>query len=193
MDFEGAKHFITEKLRTELSAELSYHNIRHVLDVYEIADKLAGMEGIAGEDRNLLLTAVLFHDSGFLRSKNDHETASCEIATQNLPAFGYEPKQIDRILGMIRATRLPQTPHNLMEEIICDADLDYLGRDDFWTIGTTLFEELKRSGVVSSLAEWDHQQIAFLEKHSYFTKSANATRKATKEAHLAELKTRVSS
>lgn len=192
MDFEGAKQFIVKKLEAELSAQLTYHSVGHTMDVYDVAGKLAALEGIAGEELTLLLTAVLFHDSGFLIEPQGHESISCDFVHQYLPSYGYEYQQIKAICGMIMATRLPQTPHNLLEEIICDADLDYLGRPDFWTIGNGLFRELKVSGFVTNQRDWDEKQVTFLEQHHYFTKSAIVLRKATKDGHLAELKSRLS-
>lgn len=184
INFEGAREFIRQKLSAELSPKLSYHSVVHILDVYNIAEKLAEMEGIKGEELTLLLTAVLFHDSGFLVGPKEHEKVSCQIAREFLPQFGYSAGQIERIEGMIMATRMPQTPHNLLEEIICDADLDYLGRDDFWTIGHKLFTELNSNGITMNENDWNKQQVTFLEKHHYFTKSAIQMRKAKKDHHL---------
>lgn len=184
INFEGAVEFIRQKLSAELSPKLSYHSMVHILDVYTIAEKLAEMEGVKGEELTLLLTAVWFHDSGFLVGSNEHEKVSCQIAREHLPSFGYSAQQIERIEGMIMATRMPQTPHNLLEEIICDADLDYLGRDDFWTTGHKLFTELNSNGTILNENDWNKQQVAFLEKHHYFTQSAIRLRKATKDQHL---------
>lgn len=184
INFEGAREFIRQKLSAELSPNLSYHSLVHILDVYKIAEMLAGMEGVQGEELTLLLTAALFHDSGFLVGPKDHEKISCQIAREFLPQFGYSTEQIERIEGMIMATRMPQTPHNLLEEIICDADLDYLGRDDFWAIGHKLFTELNSNGSTMNENDWNKQQVSFLEKHHYFTKSAIQMRKAKKDQHL---------
>ena len=63
---------------------------------------------------------------------------------------------------MIMATKIPQSPRNGLEEIICDADLDYLGRDDFYEIGATLFEELKAYNVLQNEREWNRIQVKFL-------------------------------
>ncbi len=184
INFEGAVEFIRQRLGAELSPNLSYHSLAHILDVANMAEKLAGMEGIQGEELTLLLTAVWFHDSGFLVGSNEHEEVSCQIAREHLPSFGYSVQQIEQIEGMIMATRMPQTPLNLLEEIICDADLDYLGRDDFWTTGHKLFTELNSNGTILNENEWNKQQVAFLEKHHYFTQSAIRLRKATKDQHL---------
>ena len=188
MQFEKTKKFIFSKLKKELAKHLSYHSVNHIKDVYSAAENLAKYEGVKGEDLTLLLTAVLFHDSGFLMQQKGHESISCDIARQYLPGFGYSDVQIERICGMIMATCIPQTPHNLLEEIICDADLDYLGRDDFFTIGNNLYAELQVYGMINSEEEWNQMQVGFLKKHHYFTATAIRLRKAKKDEHLADVK-----
>lgn len=184
MEFAEVREFILTKLKSELPKYLTYHSPGHVEDVYRAAEHLAGLEGVAGNDLTLLLTAVLFHDSGFLKQQKEHELVGCEIAREYLPAYGYADEQIERICGMIMATRIPQSPKNLLEQIICDADLDYLGRDDFFTIGDRLFVELQHYGMLTTEMEWNKLQVKFLEGHHYFTESASRLRKEKKEMHL---------
>ncbi len=188
MQFQKAKSHIAARLRKELPKHLSYHSAAHVKDVYTAAERLAKAEGIKGEDRTLLLTAVMYHDCGFIIQAKDHETISCDIARQALPGFDYTPEQIERICGMIMATRVPQEPQNHLEQIICDADLDYLGRDDFFSIGNKLFLELRVYGIIRTEEEWNTLQVRFLEQHHYFTKTAIETRKAQKDAYVQGLK-----
>ncbi|MEI8280005.1 MAG: HD domain-containing protein [Bacteroidota bacterium] len=188
MKFEQAREFILEKLKRELPEHLTYHSTEHIKDVYAAAETIADYEGISGDDRLLLLTAVLFHDSGFIIQQKEHESISCDIARECLPDFEYTNEQISTICGMIMATRLPQLPKNLLEQIMCDSDLDYLGRDDFFTIGNKLFNELKVYGIIHNQDEWNNLQIRFLQNHQYFTHTAIRLRKEKKEAHLQLLK-----
>lgn len=187
MQFEKTKKFIFGKLKKDLAKHLSYHSVNHIKDVYAAAENLANHEGVTGEELTLLLTAVLFHDSGFLMQQKGHEQISCDIARASLPQFDYTPEQIERICGMIMATRVPQNPHNLLEQIICDADLDYLGRDDFFTIGNNLYAELQVYGMIGTEKEWNTMQASFLGKHHYFTQTAINLRKAKKDEHLAQI------
>jgi uncharacterized protein len=92
---------------------------------------------------------------------------------------------------MIRATRIPQSPKTILEQVICDADLDYLGRSDFYTIGEGLFKEFLHQGIVHNDMEWNQLQIKFLDAHRYFTKSANVKRESVKQQHLREVKKKV--
>lgn len=191
MQFREAKKFILTKLKKELPRHLSYHSVEHIKDVYDSAKKLAKKEKVAGDDLVLLLTAALFHDSGFLIDQKDHEKLSCDVARKHLPDYGYKADDIERICGMIMATRIPQRPHNLLEQIICDADLDYLGRDDFFTIGDKLFAELNMYGMINTEDEWNRLQAGFLEKHHYFTATALKLRKEKKDQNLAIVKSKI--
>jgi len=191
MDYSASKDYILKKLEKELSPDLYYHGLHHTLDVLDTAEFLCKEEKINKHNTILLKTAALFHDAGFLRNNLNHEVLGCDIVRESLPEFGYSKTSIEHICGMIMSTKIPQSPKNKLEEIICDADLDYLGRDDFKKIGDTLFEELKAYHYLKTREEWDAMQIAFLEKHTFFTKSSRTNRQPKKEAHLANLKKKV--
>jgi len=191
MDYSAIKDFILGKLEKDLPPDLYYHGLRHTLDVMAVTESLCLEENVNRHDTLLLKTAALFHDSGFLRNNLNHEALGCDIVREYLPDFGYSEKAIEKICGMILATKIPQSPKNKLEEIICDADLDYLGRDDFKEIADTLFEELKALQYLNTQEEWDAMQIAFLEKHVFFTKSSRTNREPKKAVHLSHLKEKV--
>lgn len=189
MNLPEAEDFILQKLHSELSENLYYHGPHHTLDVADSAIRLARAEGISDEETlTLLRTAALFHDAGFITTYQGHEAEGCRMARECLPDFGYGAEQISRICGMIEATKIPQSPRNLLEEIICDADLDYLGREDFEPISATLYRELKAGGLVADKPAWDAKQIQFLENHRYRTATAQAIRQPLKQLHLQHLK-----
>lgn len=183
MDFSAAEAFILNKLKTELPGNLYYHSYHHVMDVLNASIQYAQMEKISAYDLVLLKTAVLFHDSGFTIQSKDHEELGCKIVKESLPNFGYSPAEIESICGMIMATKIPQSPNNLLEQIICDADLDYLGRDDFWEIGYNLYKELEIYGILTDEKEWNKLQLRFLSSHQYFTQSAKDNRQGKKDLH----------
>ena len=191
MQFENAGKFIVQKLRNELSPQLSYHSINHVLDVYAAAEKIGAAEKISAAETKLLLTAARFHDSGFIKGAKDHEEESCRIARETLPGFDFQLNEIEQICGMIMATKIPQSPKNHLEEILADADLDYLGRDDFFTIGNQLFKELVNFGAIKTVRQWDELQVRFLESHHYFTKTALQLRQAKKLEHQEQIKAKL--
>lgn len=189
--YELTKEFILGKIERELSPTLTYHSINHVIDVLTAATYLAKAENISEAETELLKVAVLFHDSGFIVSSEKHEEQGCEYAKKFLPDFGYNEQEITEICKIIMATKFPHKPESHLQQIICDADLDYLGREDFYTIGDLLFQELKSKNAVADFNEWNKMQIKFLEAHTYFTKSAKALRRESKLRHIEEIKGKI--
>lgn len=188
MDYPAAKAFILRQLENDLSDHLFYHGVHHTLDVLQRSIELCEAEQVGAYETNIVKTAALYHDCGFLESNIEHERLGCEIANRTLPQFHYSTSEIEIICGMIRATKVPQNPQNHFEAILCDADLDYLGRDDFKKIGTTLFEELKVYKILESEEEWNRMQVTFLQSHTFFTKTNQKHRDPKKQKHLDELK-----
>jgi len=186
------KEHVVNKLKEGLAESLTYHNLDHTLDVLDQALEIAGKEKITNpEDLLLLKVSALYHDVGFLDTYSGHEERSCVIAAEELTCFGFNPTQVDMVMGMIRATKVPQTPQNQLEEIICDADLDYLGRSDFFKIGDGLYQEFLDQQIVTNEQQWDMLQVRFLESHRYFTKSSLQRRQEKKMQHLKAIKERV--
>jgi HD superfamily phosphodiesterase len=188
MLFEQAGKYILSKLIDELPMRLTYHNADHTMDVYFAAGFIGQLENIDGEEMKLLLTAALYHDSGFLIKNIGHEEESCRIAMEVLPSYHYSEKGIELICGMIIATKLPQAPKSLLEKILADADLDYLGRDDFFKVGQQLFIENSNSGVICNEDEWNRSQLSFIKNHHYFTETAINLRETKKQVNMNKIK-----
>ena len=176
------------KLEKEMPSRLSYHSLNHILDVLKAAVELAELEHLPEKETELLKVAVLFHDAGFIKAIRGHEEIGCDMAKEILPQYGFDMEEIEAIYGMIMATKYPPTPKSLSEKIICDADLDYLGRDDFFEIGNKLYNELRSQGSISSENEWNSLQVNFLTTHRYFTKASTQLREEKKKIHLREVK-----
>ena len=144
-------------------------------------------EGVSEEEMNLLMVATAYHDCGFLIEHADHETHGCEIADDCLPGYGFNADQIDQIKRMIMATKVPQDPKDKLSRILCDADLEYLGTDQFETIGDSLYEELMAINAIDTRKQWDEIQLKFLKSHDYHTNFGIQNRQPVKEQHIAEL------
>jgi uncharacterized protein len=188
-DLEKAKGYVRNRLEHELPPALSYHGPAHTIsDVVPAAERLAKGEGIEGEPLRLLLTAAWFHDIGFIETRAGHEAASARIASEVLPGFGYSKEQLEIIKGTIAATVLPQTPASILGQILADADLDVLGRDDFAQRNGELRRELAFFGEEFTDAEWYASQVKFVGGHTYFTATAHALRDAGQAKNLADVK-----
>lgn len=188
MDFNRAFEFVSGYLKNGLDSTLYYHNYDHTMYVIESAMKIAAAEGITDNKELMLLkTAALFHDCGFVNTYNGHEEDGCKIAREYLPKCGYTKTDIETICNIIMSTITPQKPVTLLEKILCDADLFYLGTDSFETTGRKLYQEWKVRDKINSEEEWNNLQIDFLKSHHYHTASAAAACDPGKAAHLSEL------
>ncbi|MGC9330257.1 MAG: adenylate/guanylate cyclase domain-containing protein [Bacteroidales bacterium] len=179
---------IFEKLEKNLPKNLYYHNLKHTINVYYQTEMLARNEGVSDEEMLLLKTAALMHDTGYLISYDHHEEKGVELTQKTLPTYQYNKNQIDKICELIMATKMPPKPKNKLEEIICDADLDYLGRPDFIPMSQNFFRELFERNKIGTIEQWNKMQIKFMEKHRFFTATARKTREPEKQKRLAELK-----
>ncbi len=182
--FQDIQRDVLDFLQEKLPEHLYYHNYAHTIDVVNQAELIGIGEGISDEDLLLLKTAALFHDTGHVIQSQNHEYHSTEIAKEWLPKYGYLPEQIDIICEIIMATQLPPEPKNLLEEIICDSDLDYLGRSDFIPGSNLLFKELKAMGVLDNINDWNKLQIKFLTGHQFFTKTSQRLREVNKQSQI---------
>ncbi len=187
--FNDLEEFALNFLEQNLSKKLYYHNLKHTIDVTNQAEIIGKKEGISSEELLLLKTAALFHDIGFTKTYKDHEEAGVEIAKEVLPKYDYSDEQIKIISDIIMATKLPSNPKTLLEQIICDADLDYLGRDDFIPVSNNLFKELTEHNLLeNNIDKWNKIQIDFIEKHSYFTQTAKLQRDKNKNNQLSAIR-----
>ena len=188
MNFPEVQQFVLNLLNKELPDNLYYHGVHHTLDVCNAIEELSFQENLTGTDLQLLRTAAVMHDVGFIQQYIENEPLAVQFAHEILPAFGYTDKQIEMVGNIIMCTRIPQAPRNHVEQIMCDADLDYLGRHDFFTISDSLKKEWLAYQIIATEEEYNRKQINFFEQHKYFTKSAQAKRNLQKQLHLLKLK-----
>jgi uncharacterized membrane-anchored protein YitT (DUF2179 family)/HD superfamily phosphodiesterase len=188
MQFEKVYSFLLNKLERELPQYLYYHNTTHTKAVIEATVKLAQAENITEEDLDILKTAALFHDAGFIETYTGHEDISIKMAEKWLPEYGYTPEQIERIGQLIEVTKGASTPQNKLEEIMRDADLYYLGTSRYAEISERLFKELSEAGFIKNQEEWHLEQLKFLKGHKFYTESAQKLLDAGVEKSLNELK-----
>ena len=186
-DFEIIYKHVLLKLK-ELDPGLSYHCIEHTLDVVKHSTRVALDESINEKEMYLLKIAALYHDTGFLYAYKDHENKSCEIFLEDSKLFQFREGDKKIILDLIMATKVPQQSKNLLQKIICDADLDYLGRHDFDEIAGRLKKEFLNYGIIADENEWRHLQIKFLENHAYHTNSSQLLREPLKKVNLRKIK-----
>lgn len=192
INYRNAEKYILKRLKSDLPDGLHYHGIHHTIDVCEAVERLAIWEGVKGEDLYVLKTAALFHDAGFIHSYESNEPIGAELAQELLPNFGYTEDQINQVIELIEATKIPHNPKNQLEKMMCDADLDYLGREDFFPIAETLKRELVEFGKINGDdKKWIELNINFLSQHQFFTESAKKRREPEKEKRIEDLKNKL--
>lgn len=186
-NYNVAYAMIESFLVSHLPKEYSYHSIHHIRDVVLQSERIAKKEKISKEDIADLKLAAWLHDVGYIWEPARHEARGAEYATTVLNAMDFPAQKINKITGMIMATKIPQSPKNILEQIICDADLDYLGREDYEANSLLLLQELRLKKEVNDF-DWLKIQDQFLTKHSYFTKTSNSTRNTLKAKVMANIK-----
>ncbi|MFP4025922.1 MAG: adenylate/guanylate cyclase domain-containing protein, partial [Thiohalospira sp.] len=185
------EEFVLSKLEEGLPDNLYYHNVKHTIDVVTQVELIGRSEGVSDEDMLILKTAALFHDMGHLVNYDTHEEESVRLAKKILPKYQYNEQQIEKICQLILVTQMPPQPKNLLEEIMCDADLDYLGRIDFVPVSINLYKELHERNKIDSIQEWNKLQIEFIKRHQYFTETAQKLREVNKNKQLENIKNEI--
>lgn len=192
MDYNSLKESIFQLLGESLPEHLSYHGLHHTRDVLAALEIYLVEEKIDKErDQILPKTGAVLHDCGFSIADQNHEENRVKIARATLGDFGYTHEEIEIVADMILATKVPQRPQSHLEEILCDCDLDYLGKEDFESISMSLFAEWKAYQMVKHPEEFEIKQIRFMESHSYFTEFARKNRDPKKQKTLQLLKEKI--
>lgn len=188
-DYDGAIAYALCRLRTELSPLLTYHNLLHTEDdVMPAVVRLAQLSHLAEPDIRLLEVGAAFHDIGQIKTSLGHEQVGIEIMSEVLPGLGFCATDIARLTGMIQATEMPQTPRTNDQALLADADLDSLGRDDFFPTSQALWHERAACGMDIPWRTWLEIQLQFLQTHRYFTPAAQVLRNAGKQKNIELLK-----
>lgn len=178
--FEG----VFESLRKSIPKEWKYHNVAHTKQVIAHANFLANQEKIQEKDKSIILLAALYHDLGYTIAIKNHEEIGCQIARSQLENIGLNQVDIQAICGMIMATKIPQSPKNLWEKIIADADLFYLGTSSYPEQSENLYAELSQHNPDFNRAKWKTVQLDFLAKHRFHTDYAQQNLEAVKQANI---------
>ena len=182
------RKFAIELLETKLSKDLVYHGIHHTMEVLQNVNFLIRKENIGLEDSKLLRIAALFHDIGFVNTYKDHEEAGVEILKDAMEQFACDMKQFKKLSSMIMATKIPQNPKNILEKIICDSDLFYLGKNKYYEISDTLYRELLSYKMIKTEKQWLDIQVNFLSNHHFHTNYCKKNLEPEKLKRVKELK-----
>lgn len=186
---QEARHYVTGIFTNKVNPAFVYHNIDHTREVVEAADLMASQLALPEEDRPALLLAAWFHDTGYSAGQpKRHEEVSRDIAAEFLQGKEVDQATIDKVSNAIMSTKWPQSPTNLLEQILCDADLSHLGMPSFAEKNKLLRQELNLLfDNKLGKKEWRQKNIFFLQQHRYFTEYGKAVLEPVKQQHLQQL------
>jgi predicted metal-dependent HD superfamily phosphohydrolase len=186
----AAQELVTDIFQNDISPAYYFHNLDHTLGVVRACSEMADYYKLPEEERVPLLLAAWFHDTGYRNGfAVNHEEVSIETARTFLVQQKLAEKLTEAVVDCIRATRLPQKPANLLQQIICDADLFHLGTDQFEDKTRALRKELNMTtGTHVSKEEWGRINVQFLEMHHYFTVYCKERLEHVKLEHLKRLR-----
>jgi len=160
---------IFDDILKELPETLQFHNVEFARKVYNQSFLLCRAEEIEQEERLLVRTAALFLFTGFTQSFSNFENRSSVIAREILPDYGYAENQIDQVCNLILATKQPFSPNTILEKILVDAKMEFIGRPDYPAQIKLLFKELKEAGSKINGQQFKKQQLEILYSFEYFT------------------------
>lgn len=183
---QNAEQYVRDFFATKVDKIFRFHCIRHTEGVVEAATAMADYYQLSEEDSTALLLAAWFHDTGYSKGQSsNHESESQKIVIRFLENKDITETARQKVIACIAATKVPQAPSNLLEMIICDADLHHLGTDNFVEENKLLRRELNDSNSEDlSKKEWRKINIEFLQKHQYFTDYATTHFEPLKQEHL---------
>lgn len=183
---EKAESFVSEILENKLDPKFLYHNLRHTQRVVKSTKELLNFYNLGDSENEKLILAAWFHDTGYTKNIENHEHASCEIATSFLEENNYNVKSVEQICACIMATKRYHEPINLQEEIIRDADASHFAQKSYWETTDFLKEELKDLEIAKySNKEWRDENIKmFRNEHQFYTDYAKENWEEGKEKNL---------
>lgn len=188
---EKAEKFVREFLSKNFSDKICYHNIDHTLEVVKAAEKIGRNCGLQDEELEICILAAWFHDTGYYKGNVDHEEESSNIAFEFLDSLDVHPEKIEKVVGCIKATKIPQNPQCLLEKVLCDADLFHLSTKKFFSKSELLRKELVYHHCHISPKSWMTKSCMFVSQHNYFTEFAKKILKPKKQENLKKLEMKI--
>jgi|TARA_B100000965_G_scaffold406821_1_gene449175 predicted metal-dependent HD superfamily phosphohydrolase len=181
--------YCKELLERELPEKFVYHNYNHTERVVDAARMIGRESGLNEKELETVTIAAWFHDVGYTHGCDYHEATSAKLARSFLEKEKVEAARIEAIEGCIMATRIPQSPKNLMEEVLCDADLHHLACTDYEMMSERMHREIEHvKGKEIDPSLWNEMNYNFFKDHEYFTEFAKKHLQPIKEENLQQIK-----
>ncbi len=189
---DQTKQFVVELMDKELPRQYVYHNLEHTLDVVEAATEISLKSHLRREQMEVVLAAAYLHDIGFVKANDSHEDHSIALSTEFLKKLQVHDDYIQQVIGCIEATKMPQKPNNLMQQVLCDADLYHLASDEYFKKAELLREEFSSvENAEISESQWLDMSTVFIDNHKYFTEYGKRVLEPKKDQNLKKIKKRI--
>ncbi|MEM6395179.1 MAG: Pycsar system effector family protein [Bacteroidota bacterium] len=181
--------YVEQYIRDHVSKKYVFHNFQHTMAVVHAVEELFHHFELSEEDRQVLVYAAWFHDLGYDQGWEEHELRSAEIARSYISEHQLlTDEQLDKVEQCIRATKMPHDPQNLLERILCDADLSHLGDKSYWDrCGRVRQEYALTRDLIMSDQEWIDFELNFMLAHNYHTPEAEELFGDQKDKHVKQL------
>ena len=140
---QQSEEFVSKLLKDKLSNLYSYHNFNHTQSVVNATKELCDKEKVSTAERELLIVAAWFHDTGYVNGFENHENESVKIASEFLKDKNQPEEFIIGVSKLISATAKEYVPQNQLEKIIKDADYIHIISDEYVSTCELLRLELK--------------------------------------------------
>lgn len=185
---EEAEEYVEQFYEDRISEDYVYHNFEHVREMVRAIEQIASYYHLTDKELEILRLAGWFHDTGYDKGPEEHEKRSCEHVRAFLTKRQYPEADLKQVLDCIMATRIPYSPQNLLEEIICDADMSHLGTKNYWDRCSRVRQELNLTQKrLMSEREWVNFELDFLHNHHYYTEAALQLFEDRKKKHIKQL------
>jgi predicted metal-dependent HD superfamily phosphohydrolase len=191
MILQEAEIYMISVFREKFSPEICFHDLLHTKTVIHAVKEIGSQSSLSEDQMEIAILAGWFHDAGYGWKYIGHEEESNKVCAQFLKKVNYSPYRIAQVLSCIDATRIPQHPLNLTEEVLCDADFYHLSQP-----GYPQNERLLRQEWLQCLdrkytdTEWNNMNYTFLKTHQYFTDYGKKILQKGKEKNMNELELR---
>lgn len=189
---DQTRKFVVELMTNKLPEQYVYHNLQHTLDVVSAAEEIAIHANLETEQIEVVMAAAYLHDIGYIKNNEQHEDHSITLSREFLEQLGANKKYIEDVIGCIEATKLPQNPKNLPQQVLCDADLYHLSSGHYFEKAELLRTEFSiiEKEVISE-SEWLDMSTVFIDNHQYFTDYGKLTLGPRKAKNLKKIKKRL--
>ena len=185
---KSAETYVRAFFDKQISNKYAYHDLQHTINVVNAVKEICALEAIDKASIELLELAAWFHDLGYDKGAEGHEQRSAEYAAKFLTERGFPEESITKITGCILATKYPTSPRNLLEQILCDADLSHLGKENYWDRCGKVRQELALvKDLIMNEQEWIDFELEFMQNHTFHSPVGQDLYSKNKQKHIKQL------